>query len=115
MFAGCIGQSNGIFSARLSTGTTFQTYTFTSFGPMCALSGWTFVDVNGDGKPDVYCPTNAYVALNTGRSFISQGTSGSGVGNAVDVFGVDVDGDGVSEIVINNRLAGTDIQVRKWV
>jgi RHS repeat-associated protein len=110
----CISDSSGLFRAYPSNGTTFQANVFTAFGPFCAISLWTLADLNGDGRLDVYCPANGKVAFSTGRTFLEK-IQAIGIGGIDDIMGLDVDGDGASEIVVNKAgNPSNDIQVSKW-
>jgi RHS repeat-associated protein len=98
-----------------STGSSF---TGSPFGALsssfCSSAGYILGDFNGDGRTDASCRYNGKVALSTGRSWVESGTYGVWCYDGT-AFGADVDGDGTSEMICNNPLAGADdIQVRKW-
>ncbi len=109
----CMNESSGLLRVRLSTGTAFMggSAGFDNFGPFCAIGHWTLADLNGDGRPDTYCPLNGKVAFNTGRSFLERIPT-QWVGGIRDIFAADVDGDGAQEIVVHQ--SNSDIVVAKW-
>jgi FG-GAP-like repeat len=107
----------GNWYVALSTGTSFQPQ------PSPWAGGWAvassaydlFVtDVNGDSRADLVAkeknaPGNWYVALSTGTSFQPQPSPWAGgwavASSAYDLFVVDVNGDGMSDLVAKEKNA----------
>jgi RHS repeat-associated protein len=102
--------TNGKFYVMTSTGTSFQdngeriTTTWTNTGfPM---------DVNGDGKSDIVRGPDAngnwYVLISTGTGFENKGVyiTGVPIGTANRTYIMDVNGDGLSDIVIGPDTNG---------